>query len=286
MNGKNGLADTVRGKIENVVYRNDDNGYTVLEISDDDGFLVTAVGEMPMAFEGECVVLHGSWTFHKEFGKQFSFDSFENTLPREVDGIIQYLSSRTVKGVGPVTALKIVNRFGTDTFDVIENHPEWLADVPGITLKKAGEISRSFKEQTGIRGVMMFCNSFMSVSEITKVYKSFGSGAVGIIKENPYILCSGEYSIGFEKADSIASSLGFDKNSEYRIKAGIEYVLSFNAIKSVIISALTILLYKRVSFLFRKINLQTEKGPKIYTTESEEQTVDIAFNYANRSTFK
>ena len=228
MNGR-GSSDVLRGKIENVVYRNEDNGYTVMEISDDENALVTAVGEMPMAFEGECVVLRGAWTFHKEFGKQFSFDSFEKTLPREVEGIIQYLSSRTIKGIGPVTALKIVNRFGTDTFDVLENHPEWLADIPGITMKKASAISEAFKEQTGIRGVMMFCGSFMSVSEITRVYKEFGAGAVGIIKENPYILCGGEYGIGFDQADSIASSIGFAPDSEFRLRAGIEHVLSYNA---------------------------------------------------------
>ena len=226
---KTDLSDVIRGTIENVVYRNDDNGYTVIEISDDDNSLVTAVGEMPMAFEGECVVLHGSWTFHKEFGKQFSFVSFEKTLPREVDGIIQYLSSRTVKGIGPVTALKIVNRFGLDTFDVLENHPEWLVDIPGITMKKAAAICESFKEQTGIRGVMMFCSSFMSVSEITKVYRAFGNGAVGIIKDNPYILCSGEYAIPFDKADSIADTLGFAKDAEERLLAGIDHVLSYNA---------------------------------------------------------
>ncbi|MBR2465830.1 MAG: ATP-dependent RecD-like DNA helicase [Clostridia bacterium] len=229
MENKNSLADTVKGTIENVVYRNEENDYTVMEISDSENSLITAVGVIPMAFEGECVVLQGRWTFHKEFGKQFSFDSFEKTLPKEVDGILQYLSSRTVKGVGPVTALKIVNRFGTDTFEVIENHPEWLADVPGITMKKAAVISASFKEQTGIRGVMMFCSEFMSVSEITRVYKSLGAGAVGVIKENPYVLCAGEFGIPFEKADEIARSLGFDPESEFRLLAGIDFVLSYNA---------------------------------------------------------
>lgn len=229
MENKNGLTDTLKGTIENVVYRNEENDYTVMEISDSENSLITAVGVIPMAFEGECVVLQGRWTFHKEFGKQFSFDSFEKTLPKEVDGILQYLSSRTVKGVGPVTALKIVNRFGTDTFDVIENHPEWLADVPGITMKKAAVISASFKEQTGIRGVMMFCSEFISVSEITRVYKTLGAGAVGVIKENPYVLCTGEFGIPFEKADEIARSLGFDPESEFRLLAGINFVLSYNA---------------------------------------------------------
>ncbi len=230
MEKKYDLSDTLSGTIENVVYINEDNDYTVMEISDSDNSLITAVGVIPMAFPGECVVLRGRWTFHKEFGKQFAFDAFEKTLPKEVDGILQYLSSRTVKGVGPVTALKIVNRFGADSFDVIENHPEWLADVPGITMKKAAVISASFKEQTGIRGVMMFCADFMTVPEITRVYKSFGAGAVGVIKENPYILCKGEWGIPFDKADNIARSFGFDPSSDYRLIAGVEYILNYNAI--------------------------------------------------------
>ena len=120
--------------MENIVYRNDANDYTVLELNCD-GLLVVAVGEISAVSEGEILILRGNYTWHKDFGKQFAFISYERFLPTEIEGIIQYLSSRTIKGVGPVTALKIVNRFGTDTFDVMENHPEWLADIPGITMK-------------------------------------------------------------------------------------------------------------------------------------------------------
>ena len=217
------------GKIENVVYRNDKNDYTVLEISDSDNNLITCVGVMPLAFEGELVSLKGRWTYHKEFGRQFEFSSFEKNLPDDVDGILQYLSSRTVKGVGPVTALKIVNRFGSETFDVIENHPEWLTDIQGITMKKAAVISESFREQSGIRGVMMFCKDYLATAEVTKVYKCFGAGAVGLIKENPYVLCDAPCALPFEKADAIASSIGYDKLSEHRILSGIKYVLSCNS---------------------------------------------------------
>ena len=226
---ENKPLEKVEGKIENIVYHNETNDYTVLEISDSDDNLYTAVGIIPFAFEGERVILSGRWTYHKEFGKQFAFDTFDKTLPEEVDGILQYLSSRTVKGVGPVTALKIVNRFGLETFDIIENHPEWLADIPGITLKKAAVISESFREQNGIRGVMMFCRNFMGTGEVAKVYKKFGAGAVGIIKENPYILCGGECGITFEKADAIAMSLGISIDAPNRILSGIRYVLSYNA---------------------------------------------------------
>ncbi len=217
------------GVIENVVYRNESNDYSVLEIIDSDNLLVTAVGTIPMPSEGEHVVLTGYWTYHKEFGKQFSFSSFEKTLPEETEGILQYLSSRTVKGVGPVTALKIVNRFGENTFEVMENHPEWLADIPGITMAKAAAISESFKEQSGIRGVMMLCKDYIGSAEVTKVYKALGQGAVGIIRENPYILCEGGYGISFEKADALAKSFDIDPESEFRIQGGLNYVLSFNA---------------------------------------------------------
>ena len=219
----------ITGKIENVVYRNESNDYTVLEISDENELLITAVGIMPLAFEGENVVLTGHWTYHKEFGKQFNFDSFDKTLPKEIDGILQYLSSRTVKGVGPVTAVKIVNRFGLDTFDVIENHPEWLADIPGITMKKAAQIAESFREQTGIRGVMLLCKDHISPTEVTKVYKRYGGSAVGIIEENPYVLCSGELGISFDKVDELAISMGHPLDSENRILSGINYILDYNS---------------------------------------------------------
>ena len=222
------MSDTLSGTIENVVYHNESNDYTVIEISDGEDNFVTAVGIMPMAFEGEVVELKGHWTYHKEFGKQFAFDTFEKHLPEQTDGILQYLSSRTVKGVGPVTALKIVNRFGTDTFEVIENHPEWLADIPGITMKKAAAISESFREQSGIRGVMMFCKDFMGTGDVTRVYKRLGAGAVGIIRDNPYILCESEYGIPFEKADAMAKSLGYSMDSPFRILSALKYILSYN----------------------------------------------------------
>lgn len=223
------LMEKIIGVVENVVYRNDNNDYTVFEIIDDDNRLVTAVGIIPMVSEGENVVLEGQWTYHKEFGKQFSFVSYEKSLPKEIDGIIQYLSSKTIKGVGPITAVKIANRFGMDTFDVIENHPEWLTDISGITRKKAAAISESFRAQTELRGVMMFFKDYMGTGEITKVYKQLGASSVGIVKENPYVLCNGEYGVSFEKADAIAASFGFSPECDIRILSGINYVLKYNA---------------------------------------------------------
>lgn len=224
-----GEFEILKGSIENVVYYNDSNDYAVLEVLLENNLIITAVGTMPIPFEGECVILRGRWGYHKEFGKQFEIVSYEKTLPRETEGILQYLSSRTVKGIGPVTARKIVERFGADTFDVIENHPEWLADIPGITMKKASAISESFLEQNGLRDVIMFCNDYMTVTEATKVYKRLGAGAVGIITKNPYVLCEGENSLPFAKADEIAMRLGFTAENSYRVRSGISYVLEYNA---------------------------------------------------------
>ena len=217
------------GKIENIVFRNDENDYSVLEVLGDDGGLVTAVGIIASPAEGEIVKLTGSMTYHREFGAQFAFTSYEKSLPKEIDGIIQYLSSRTVKGVGPVTALKIANKYGLDTFDVLENHPEWLTDIPGITAKKARAISESFRGQSELRNVMIFFKDFIGTGEINRVYKQLGASAVGIVRDNPYVLCEGEMGIPFDKADAIAASLGYPKDGEQRIRAGIEYILEYNA---------------------------------------------------------
>ena len=223
-------VEVINGTIENVVYYNDGNDYAVLEILTESGLIITAVGTVPIPFEGECVVLRGKWGYHKSFGKQFVIESFEKTLPKETEGILQYLSSRTVKGIGPVTARKIVERFGTDTFEVIETHPEWLADIPGITMKKAAKISEAFLEQNEMRDVVMFCKDYMTITEATKVYKKLGSGAVGMITRNPYILCEGDYGISFAQADVIALSMNFERDNTYRVKAGIKYVLNYNAV--------------------------------------------------------
>ncbi len=219
----------ISGTVENIVYHNEVNDYTVMELVGDDDSLITAVGELPFLVEGEEVILYGRWTTHATYGQQFVVESFEKRLPSDVQAILRYLSSRAVKGVGPVIAAKIVSRYGADTFDVIENHPEWLADIPGISPKKAAAISESFREQSGVRSVMMFCRDFFGATTTTRVYKRFGAGAVGLIKENPYCLCEADLGIGFTKADEIAASLGLDREATVRVESGLQYVLRYNA---------------------------------------------------------
>ena len=226
---KNEGLTALEGSVEHIVFQNDDNGYTVCELELSDGDYVTAVGEMPFLSVGESVKLLGSWTFHPSFGRQFKVECYEKQLPASESAIKKYLASGAVKGVGAVLAERIVKKFGTDTFDVIENHAEWLADIDGITLKKAKKISERFKEAFGVRSVMMFCADYFPPSTAVRIYKKWGGAAVDLIKENPYLLCEHIHGIGFESADRIAASLGCSKDSPERTSAGILYFLSYSA---------------------------------------------------------
>lgn len=227
---------TLTGTVEHIVFCNEENSYTVCEIAavGEDGTEepVTAVGILPYLSVGEHIRARGNWEVHPVHGRQFRIDLFEKQLPEDETSILKYLSSRTVKGVGPVTAGRIVAKYGVDTFEVIENHPEWLADIPGITAKKAREISEDFKKQFGMRSVMMFCREYFGPATAVRVYKRFGGGAVDLIRDNPYVLCEQLSGIGFETSDRIAKSLGIDSDSDCRMKAGVRYVLQYHAVRN------------------------------------------------------
>ncbi len=226
---KGGERITLSGSVESVIFRSESSDYTVIELLSDKGDRVVAVGNMPYLSEGEEAVLSGFYTTHAEYGKQFSVETYEKHLPTGAAAILKYLSSRTVRGVGAATAIKIVERYGDETFEVIENHPEWLADIPGISPKKAKEIHQSFCEQSGIRNLMMFCRDYFGSTVINRIYKQWGVGAVGIIKENPYRLCRDVFGIGFERADAIAASLGIGRDSDERLVSGLIYLLQQGA---------------------------------------------------------
>ncbi|MCQ2426616.1 MAG: ATP-dependent RecD-like DNA helicase [Lachnospiraceae bacterium] len=221
--------EEVSGTVEHIVFQNEGNGYTVCELTAEDGEEITVTGILPFLGVGEIIRAYGKWEVHATYGRQFRVEEFEKRLPGDEAAIRKYLSSRIIKGIGPVTAGKLVDKYGVDTFDVIENHPDWLAEFPGITQKKAKKISEDFKEQFGIRSVMMFCRDFFGPATAVKVYKRFGGSAVDIIKRNPFSLCDEVRGVGFETADRIASSLGMPGDSAERVSSGIKYLLSFNA---------------------------------------------------------
>ena len=220
--------ERLEGTVEHIIYYNEENGYTICDMALADDEIVTAVGLMPMLGEGDRLTVFGKWVTNPKYGRQFSVTQYERVMPADVSSILKYLSSRAIKGVGPKTAQRIVDEFGEDTFDVIENHPEWLANVKGISMKLALSISESFKEQAGVRSAMMFFRDYFGVATILKIYKRFGSRAVDVAKQNPYRLCNEIDGIGFERADTMAESLGFLNDNFDRVMSGINYVLTKN----------------------------------------------------------
>ncbi|MBQ1244928.1 MAG: ATP-dependent RecD-like DNA helicase [Clostridia bacterium] len=215
--------------MEEIVYHSPTSDYTVITVSDKNGDLDTAVGDLPYVCVGETVKLYGRWGSHSEYGKQFEADSFEKLLPTDVSSILSYLSAGNIKGIGPITARKIVDKYREDTFDVIENHPEWLAEIPGISRKKAADIATSFAEQAEVRSIMMLCGGHLNSGAVGRVYQKFGKSAVAIVKADPYKLCDQGLGIGFEAADTLAMSLGVGKDFDTRIRSGIIYVLEQSA---------------------------------------------------------
>ena len=230
MNPEEKRDPDIVGTIEDVVYHNPANDYAVLELIDDrTGKLVTAVGTVPYAAAGEQMRLFGIWKEHTDYGRQLLIESYERALPTEGNDLLRYLSSGAIKGVGPSTALKIVNRFGLETFDVIEKHPEWLTDIPGITRKKAAAIATSFQEQAGLRELMTICAGRVGSAVVTRAFREWGRGAAGLLRADPYRLCRDGFGVSFARADEIAASLGVSPEAEVRVRAGISYVLSYNA---------------------------------------------------------
>ena len=222
---------TLQGTIEHVTYQNSENGYSVCTMALEDEE-ITVVGLMPYISAGESVKVTGKWETHTSYGMQFKVMTYEKELPANANAMYKYLSSGAIKGVGESTARKIVDMFGDDTFDVIENHHEYLSDIQGISPKKALKIHDEFVEQFGMRSLMVHFRDHFGPATILKIYKKWGSAAVDVIADNPYLLCEEIYGIGFEKADEYARVMGCDRENDARIGAGIKYALSSNAVQN------------------------------------------------------
>lgn len=219
---------TVMGVVEYITYQNMENGYTVLEFSSD-GELFTATGNVSDLYCGEKVTLTGRWNVHPTFGKQLKIEVCQREMPETAADMLSYLSSGIIKGVKEKTAQKIVERFGEDTFYIIENFPERLAEIKGISRDRAREISTEFKRRAAEREALIALEKYgMTTAECLRVFKAFGSRAVETVEKNPYLLCSEGIGITFEKACSIAGHLPVPPADEYRIAAGIVYAVRHN----------------------------------------------------------
>lgn len=220
--------ETITGVVEEITFQNDQNGFTVLDFSTEDE-LFTAVGVMPGITAGETVSLTGNFVMHPTFGRQLKVTAFTRTLPETSEQIIKYLSSGVIRGIGPKKALLIVETFGTDTLNVIENEPERLAELRGISQEQAKNIGEEFKKQYAMRTVMLGLEKYgLTPNECVRIYKKMGIQAVEAVKENPYCLCSLGIGISFEKAEIIESKLEEKPVPEHRIKEGILHVMRHN----------------------------------------------------------
>lgn len=223
---------TIKGLIQEVIYRNDENNYTVVLVDVNDEF-ITATGKFPIINEGEWVELNGKFVLNKKYGEQFAVDSVKLSPPNTTDGIIRYLSSGLIPGVGPITAMNIVNRFGADTLDIIRFAPERLAEVRNVSKRKAEEISRAYEEVHQMQNAVMIMQQYkISTNLAIKIYNQYMEGTEDILKNNPYKMVEDIDGIGFFTADRIAMAMGVCEDSDFRIRAGILHVLKENSDKN------------------------------------------------------
>lgn len=218
--------EALNGIVESIVFKSLDTGYTVIKFRENN-IIHTAVGVLPHVKEGQNLKITGSWVNHSQFGKQFKVEECEEILPTSKDGIEKYLSSGIIQGIGPVTAKKIVNKFGEDTLNILDNNIERLKEIEGIGKKKLETIIESYREQRELKNITIFLQTHgLSVNQCLKIYKKYGASSVDTVKNNPYILCDEISGIGFKTSDKIARSLGIEIDSPFRIQSGIRYVIN------------------------------------------------------------
>ena len=217
--------EKVTGYVEHIVYRNADNGYTVLNLVSGEEE-ITCVGIFSAIAEGENIEAQGEYTDHPTYGKQFKVESFEEKAPEDQEAVERYLGSGAIKGIGLAMAARIVRRFKEDTFRIIEEEPERLAEIKGISERKAMEIASQVNEKRDLRQAMIFLQQYgITMNLAVKVYQAYGQDVYGILKENPYRLADDIDGVGFRTADEIAARVGIRMDSDFRIKSGILYVL-------------------------------------------------------------
>ncbi|NCB91887.1 MAG: ATP-dependent RecD-like DNA helicase [Clostridia bacterium] len=223
------MQDTVEGYVDHIIFRNEDNGYTVMNLMVN-GSELTCVGIFEYIGDGELLELHGTYVDHSTYGQQFKVETYETKIPEDSIAIERYLGSGAIKGVGAALAARIVRRFGDDTLRIVDEEPERLSEVKGISEKKAREIAEQIAEKSEMRSAMIFLQQYgISIALGVKIYGKYGSRIYTVLKENPYQLADDIQGIGFRIADEIAGRIGIHTDSDYRIKSGLFYVLTLAA---------------------------------------------------------
>lgn len=248
---------TIKGMIQEVIYRNEDNNYTVVLV-DVNEELITATGRFPIINEGEWVELNGKFVLNQKYGEQFAVDSVKMSPPNTADGIVRYLSSGLIPGVGPITAMNIVNKFGEATLDIIRYNPERLAEVKNVSKRKAEEICKAYEEVHQMQNAVMIMQQYkISTNLAIKIYNHYGEGTEDILKNNPYKMVEDIDGVGFFTADRIAMALGVPETSDFRIRAGILHVMRENSDKNGNTYMQTLALIEGVFELLKIPDLQT-----------------------------
>ena len=218
--------EVLEGFIEDIKFKSEETGYTVAKLNYKNTS-INIVGIMPFISEGQHVKLSGEWKVHQKFGEQFNVNEFEEIVPTSLEGIEKYLSSGIIRGIGPVTAKKIISYFGEDTLNILDNNIERLREIEGIGEKKFKIIYKSYEEQHHLRNIVLYFQQYgISYNQCLKICNKLGTNAAEIVKENPYVLCDEIKGIGFSTADKIASMNGLDKESDFRIICGIQFILN------------------------------------------------------------
>ena len=220
-----GGSETLTGLVAGIIYRNDENGYTVFEIESDEGE-ITCVGHFPALREGETVRLTGRYTEHVSYGRQFKAEAYEVRIPEDRAGIERYLASGAIRGIGKTLAHRIVSRFGEDTMRILEEEPERLAEIKGISIRIAREIAMQVEEQSELREAILFLTEYgIPLSLGMRIHAAYGREMYRVLKENPYRLAEEIDGIGFQTADEIAGKIGIRADADFRIRSAVLYVL-------------------------------------------------------------
>ncbi len=220
-------VDHLQGIVERVTFHNEESGYTVLRFNvPGERELVTVIGRFPEIHAGQTLLLTGFWREHPKYGHQYNCTHAQETKPATLTGLEKYLGSGLIKGIGPVTAKRIVAHFGLETLEIIEHSCSSLIEVPGIGERRVAMISRAWEAQKAIKEVMIFLKgNGVSTTFAVKIYKQYGDQAIEVVSKNPYQLAADIYGIGFVTADTIARNLGIAPDSDFRYQAGLLYVL-------------------------------------------------------------
>ncbi len=219
----------ITGTVTAVIFRNEENGYTVLRLDTEAQGEVTLVGCMPGVTPGETLQAEGNWMKHASYGEQFKIETLRRRMPVGEAAVFEYLASRTIKGIGARTAKLIVDQFGAHALEVIEREPERLTQVKGFSPKRAQEVHEAFLQQAGMRLLLEFLGEYqLPLSLAMPLYRRFGNAAIDVVRENPYLLTEWEMGMDFSVADNLAIEMGMDGNDPQRVEAGLLFELRHN----------------------------------------------------------